>query len=398
MMTAGRARDYRPVVLSPARRAVLTRPLPLGTVLGDAVLAVGLAALALLQVLVVLPIASPPLGVLIALGSTLPIAWRRRHAAVAALAGALPWMVPAHGYLLLGYVASAILFYSLTATVGDRLVVTAVVVLAIACSVVAGVQQAVGIGEYVAGVVAVLAPAGVGLLVRAQRERTRRLEEITVLLERERDQRERAAVAEERARIARELHDLVSHALVVVAVQADAAQAALEHDPVRAGRPLHLIRSSTQEALTEMRRLLGVLRTQPGDPDHEPAPGLARLPALLERARAAGVEAELVVQGEQRTIVPSVDLTAYRILQEALTNVGKHAGGAAATVTVSWGDRLLDLRVRDHGQGPVVRPSPDAHGLVGMRERVRIHGGELVAGPAAGGGFEVHATLPLGPA
>jgi signal transduction histidine kinase len=364
-------------------------------VLGDAVLAGVLAVVALVQVLTLFPIASPTVGAAIALGSTVPIAWRRRHPAIAALVGTLPWIVPVHGFLIVGYIAAVLLFYSLTANGTENAVAVVVVVIAVVCSVVGGAEQAVSAGEYVGGALAVVAPAGVGLLVRAQRERAARLEEITTLLERERDQRERAAVADERARIARELHDLVSHALVVVSVQADAAQAALEQDPAQARQPLDTIRSSAQEALTEMRRLLGVLRTDLLDPGREPPPGLAQLPALIERAHAANVRADLVVDGIPGTVPQSVDLTAYRIVQEALTNVGKHARGAPATVSILWREDALEIRVRDAGPGQSGPPSPDAHGIVGMRERVRIHRGRFRAGTAEGGGYEVSAVLPL---
>jgi signal transduction histidine kinase len=195
------------------------------------------------------------------------------------------------------------------------------------------------------------------------------------------------SVAEERARIARELHDVVAHGVSVIAVQADAAEAALEHDPARAGRPLRSIRGSAQDALAEMRRMVGVLGET-----HErgPQPGLAQLPALIEQA---GVPVEFAQDGEPVAVPASLDLTAYRIVQEALTNVRKHAGSAPTSVHVSWQPDTLHLSVRDRGPGP--NGHGDGHGLVGMRERVRIHGGRLHAGPAAGGGFEVVAELPL---
>ena len=211
---------------------------------------------------------------------------------------------------------------------------------------------------------------------------------------RERATAQRIAVAEERARIARELHDVVAHGVSVIAVQADATEAALEHDPARAAEPLRTIRGSAHDALGEMRRMLGVLREGDEGSDHGPQPGLARLPELLEHARAGGVNVDVEVKGEPRALPASLDLTAYRIVQEALTNVLKHAPGAPATVRLDWSPSLLELAVRDAGPGPNGVPS-SGHGLVGMAERVRIHGGRLHTGATAGGGFEVIVQLPL---
>ena len=389
--------EPRSVTVLRVKRAtgeMLRRPTPCATTVGDLLLAGVLALGALLQVLVFLPIAAPLVGAVIALGSTVPVAWRRTHPAVAALVGTLPWAIPAHGFVLVGYVAGVVLFYSLTAYCPDAYVAGGVVLIGCVLAVVGGAEQHVAIGEYFGGLLVVVAPAGVGLLVRSQRERTRQLEELTSLLERERDRRERAAVADERARIARELHDLVAHALTVVAVQADAAQAAIEKNPIQAHAPLATIRASAQQGLREMRRLLGVLRSDDGDADLAPLPGIAQLPVLIEQARTAGVTARLHLDQPNRDVSPSVDLTAYRIVQEALTNAGKHARGAAVEVDVRWLGDAFDIRVRDKGPGPNGAPAPDAHGLVGMRERVRIHGGTFEAGAVDGGGFCVHALLP----
>jgi signal transduction histidine kinase len=214
------------------------------------------------------------------------------------------------------------------------------------------------------------------------------------LVRRERERAHQIAVAEERARIARELHDVVAHGVSVIAVQADAAEAALEHDPDRAGAPLRTIRGSAHDALGEMRRMLGVLRAGDEGSDHSPQPGLAQLPALVEHAQAAGLPVTLEIEGSPRAVPASLDLTAYRIVQEALTNVRKHAPGAPTTVRVGWEAASLRLAVRDQGPG-ANGADPAGHGLVGMQERVRIHGGRLRTGSAVGGGFEVVAELPL---
>ena len=335
----------------------------------DAVVAAALAAVSLAQVLV-FPIAPPAVGVVIALASTIPIAFRRSYPVAALIVGTVMWAYPTDGYLVVGYVAVFLLLYSFATGVDDLRMVAAAPVILMAVSVVTLLRNDEGIGEWIGTLLAVTAPVAVGRLVRRERAHARE-----------------TAVSEERARIARELHDVVAHGVSVIAVQADAAEAALEHDPARAASPLRTIRGSAHDALAEMRRMVGVLGESR---ERGPQPGLAELPALIEHT---GGNVTLAIDGEPRRVPASLDLTAYRIVQEALTNVRKHAGNAPATVRVHWRPDALELAVRDHGPGP--GGGSDGHGLVGMRERVRIHGGRLRAGPAAGGGFEVHAELPL---
>jgi signal transduction histidine kinase len=305
-----------------------------------------------------------------------PIAFRRPHPVAAALVGLVPWAIPTDGYVAVGYVAVLLLFYTLAVQVDDLRVVVAVAAFALALSVATLIQLDEGVAEYLSSFLVVIAPVAVGRLVRRERDRTHRM-----------------AVAEERARIARELHDVVAHGVSVIAVQADAAEAALQQDPARAAEPLRTIRGSAHDALGEMRRMLGVLREGDEGSEHGPQPGLARLPELVDHARAGGVPVALEVEGEPRALPASLDLTAYRIVQEALTNVSKHAAGAPATVRLAWSPTLLELTIRDAGPGP--NGAEGGHGLVGMQERVRIHGGRLHTGEAAGGGFEVIAGLPL---
>jgi signal transduction histidine kinase len=333
----------------------------------DVIVAAVLAAISVAQVLL-FPIAPRALGVVIALSSTIPIAFRRAHPVRALVVGTAAWAIPTDGYLIVGYVAVFLLLYSFAVAVDDLRVVIAAPVILFGMSVIALLRNDEPIGEWLGSILAVSAPIAVGRFVRRERDRTHQ-----------------AAVSEERARIARELHDVVAHGVSVIAVQADAAEAALEHDPARAATPLRSIRGSAHDALAEMRRMVGVLGET-----HErgPQPGLAQLPALIQESGAT-----LEVSGEPLAVPASLDLAAYRIVQEALTNVRKHAGSAPTTVRLTWHDALLELDVRDHGPGP--NGHGEGHGLVGMRERVRIHGGRLRTGPAAGGGFEVHAELPL---
>jgi signal transduction histidine kinase len=364
------------------------RPRPLDVQLA------GLLLTASVTQVLVQPIAARPVGVLIAVLSCAPIAFRHTQPIAAALVGSLVWFVPSDGYLYLGYVAAVLLFYSLGAEVADGRMVVAVSVLASAIGVVTtlAIHDDV-VGEAAGAVLVVAAPVAAGRIVRRQREQQRRLEELTLHLERERERGARAAVAEERTRIARELHDVVAHGVSVIAIQSDAAEAALDRDPDLARQPLQAIRGSARDALTEMRRLLGVLRCDDDPSEVAPQPGLAQLPDLIERA---GLPVTLEVQGEPRALPAGIDISAYRILQEALTNVRKHAAAAPTTVRIAWTDDTLELDVRDEGPGPPSRPADDGgHGLVGMRERVRLLGGELYTGPAGGtGGFEVRAVLP----
>jgi signal transduction histidine kinase len=202
----------------------------------------------------------------------------------------------------------------------------------------------------------------------------------------------------ERARIARELHDVVAHHISMVAVQAETARLATPGMPAAGAQRLSAIGDTARAALTEMRRLLGVLRSdaQTDAADRRPQPGLEQLNELLDEARdASGAGTRLIVGGPPVSLDPGVELAAYRIAQEALTNARRHAPGAAVDVELHYTDDALQLRIRDNGPGPSPTPPADGHGLLGMRERAAAVGGQLRTGPAAGGGFLVEATLPV---
>src|SRR4051794_38512160 len=332
---------------------------------GDALLAAALAIPSLVQVLVA-PIAPRAVGVLIALLATVPIAFRGRNAALAAFIGSATWWIDTDGYIVLGYVAAALLFYSLGAHEPDSRRVLAVAGFEIAAGLVGTLRSQPAAYEFVAAVSIVIGPTLVGRIVRRQHQQAERLRELTWHLERERERSAYAAVTEERARIARELHDVVAHGVSVIAIQADAAEMALDRDPALARRPLATIHASAAEALADMRRLLGVLRDDHDGNDLTPQPGLAQLGPLLERAREAGLPVTLEQEGEPRELPASLDLAAYRILQEALTNVRKHASGAPAAVRLVWGAEALDLIVRDQGTRKNGNGT-SGHGLLGMR-------------------------------
>jgi signal transduction histidine kinase len=204
----------------------------------------------------------------------------------------------------------------------------------------------------------------------------------------------REAIVAERGRIARELHDVVAHHMSVMIVQAAAARAVGETDPTAAAEALRRVEDSGRAGLAEMRRLLRLLDAD--DPaDREPQPGLARLDELLEGMRATGLPVEAVVEGTPRPVSPGVDLSAYRVVQEALTNSLKHAGGAGARVVLRYRPTVLELEIADEGPGSLVdTTSSGGRGLMGMRERVQLCGGEFEAGPHDGGGFVVRARLP----
>ena len=216
---------------------------------------------------------------------------------------------------------------------------------------------------------------------------------------RDREFATREAVAAERAAIARELHDVVAHHMSVMVVQAGAARAVSGSDPAATAEALRQIEASGRTGLTEMRRLLEVLKAEDDGDDRAPQPGLARLGELLDAMRASGLSVEAVVEGSPRPLSPGVDLSAYRIVQEALTNALRHAGGASARVVLRYEPDAVELEIADDGPGPAEDlEASGGHGLIGMRERIQLFGGELEAGPRPDGGFLVRARLPPEPA
>jgi signal transduction histidine kinase len=277
-----------------------------------------------------------------------------------------------------------------------------------------GRRAAIGAGLMICGIVATTAIGGPlsisdvafpSVLVvafclagRTARSRARLAGELHEAAARARERRAAAAelaVAEERRRIAREMHDVVAHSVSLMVVQAGGARRILERDPARAQAAARLIADTGRDAIVELQRLLGVLQVDQG-----PAPTLEELDRLVDRARAAGLPVALAIEGEPRSLPAGVELAAYRVLQEAITNAIKYAGGARTRVCVRYGADDVQLEVHDSGTGSGAA-SPvggGGHGLVGMSERVRVFGGELHTGRRADGGFEVRARIPLGEA
>jgi len=212
--------------------------------------------------------------------------------------------------------------------------------------------------------------------------------------EAEREEQARLAVAEERARIARELHDVVGHSVSVMTVQASAVRRLLEPDQEKEREALLVVEQTGREALAEMRRMVGVLRRPEEAPALAPQPSLDRIEQLVAHTRETGLPVELRIEGTRVELPAGIDTTAYRIVQEALTNAVKHARASRAEVVVRYVDGTVELTISDDGQGGG-DGGGSGHGLVGMRERVSVYGGELEAGPQASGGFRLRATLPV---
>jgi signal transduction histidine kinase len=334
-----------------------------------------------------------------------PLAWRRRApvpaAAVILVAGLLE-LVLAHEFLPANY-AVLVMVYSLAAYAPGWAARTGLG-LGLFGAVVAAVRY------FASGSDALLLTAGsigvtvvaawaLGDLRRARLLRLEALEERAELLALERDQEMRLAATAERARIARELHDVVAHSLSVVIAQADGGRYAGKTDPEAATGALEAIAATGRQALTDMRSLLGVLRDGGGE-EYAPQPDVAAITDLVEDVRASGLDVDLIVEGDPRPLPAGPQLAAYRIVQESLTNVLKHAGPASrAWVRLQWRPDALELSVLDDGRGAsaaMVGSDGEGQGVRGMVERAQLHGGRLETGPRPGGGFGVHAALPYG--
>ena len=343
------------------------------------------------------------LGYVLVLLHTLPLAGRRRFpGAVLALSVASGLAVAALGLPpeILG-VAILVAVYTVAAY-ADRWV--PLVGLAVAEVGSAAVQLTSGRFQaptVVSNGLVIGAAWLLGHFVGVRRAYIRQLEERTAELERARAELARRAVVEERLRLARKLHDVVAHAMSVIAVQSGVGAHVADTQPEEAAKALAAIEATSRAALEELRRLLGVLR-QEDEPqgDLAPVPGLADLEGLLAEVAKTGLAVKLQVHGTRPSLPAGVDLSAYRIVQEALTNVVKHAGPARAQVTVGYHDQNVTVEVTDDGRGAMTSASDgrvgSGHGLIGMRERVAAFGGNLEVGPGLDGGFRVAARLPLG--
>ena len=248
-------------------------------------------------------------------------------------------------------------------------------------------------GDAVWGPSLVVLTVGAGFAGRSIRARTSALEDRADALDREEQRRAAEAAAEERRRIARELHDIISHSLGVVVLQAGAAERMLGRDPARAQEVLESIRANGLEAIGEMKTLLGLMDSGPRS-TREPQPSLSDVDGLVSRMRDAGLDVSLAVEGQHRALPAALELSAFRVVQEGLTNSLKHAGGAHVRAVLRYGKDELEVEIADDGAA-VANGAGSGRGLAGMRERVEIFGGRLAVGPQPGGGWMLHASFPL---
>lgn len=343
-----------------------------------------------------------PLGVALLLVATVPYFFRRKApVAVFAISTSAVVAISALGYFE-GVIPMVILLgaYTVGARCPTRVAVIAYgfVVLAL-LGLFLGHAQGFDVSTLLANLALFAAAFLFGGNVAARSARLAALEERAQAISREHEEEARRAVADERLRIAQELHDVVAHSMGVIAVQAGAGMHVIDTDPAEAKRSLEAISSTSRSTLTEIRRLLGVLREDEGASTAlAPAPGLGDLPSLTAELTDAGVPTTLRVDGPSADVPKGVELTTYRIVQEALTNVLKHGGpGARADVVVTVVPDAVHIEVSDDGRGIDLSVDGAAgHGLRGMRERVAVYGGDLHTGPRASGGFEVRADLPYG--
>ena len=362
----------------------------------DAAVAVGLVAWSLAD-----SVAGHTSGPVLVAGAAMAAttAGRRRYAAVAAvalatlvLAQALVSEPPEQEWLLVTVIVAC---YSLGAFEPHRvrsLAALAAVATAVSVSILRDASDSAG-NIVPTVLIFLVAPWAAGRVLHGRDRHSAHLTERIGWLERERELLAREAVTRERTRIAREMHDVVAHSLSVIAIQADAAEGALAHDPALAREPLDAVKRTAREALTEMRHLLGLLREDTDEPDRHPLPGLSALGPLVDQVRAAGLQVDVSVLGEEVPLPAGADLSAYRVVQEALTNTLKHAGATRVEVRVEHRADRVGIEVHDDGTPALVAGS-DGRGLLGMRERASLHGGTLEAGPAAGGGYRVRVELP----
>lgn len=345
------------------------------------------------------PRVSLPVALLLCLCTTLPLGLQRTYpaaVAVAVSAATLLSLVPFQSLTVTGLAVQLAVLYRLGRAGSRRL--TVLLVLPFVALALSGPPHS-GTGVRVLSVLLASlasAAAGAGLAHRARSEALEHTAAQRVIA----DTLLAHAARGERARIARELHDVVAHHISMIAVQAETARLTTPGLPASGAQRLLSIGDTARAALTEMRRLLGVLREDAGTqgPDRRPQPGLPQLIELLDEARdATGSGTRLIVHGPVTALDPGVELTAYRIVQEALTNARRHAPGAAVDVELRYGDEALRLRIRDNGPGASGQGAGPGHGhgLLGMRERAATVGGDLRTGPATGGGFLIEARLPI---
>ncbi|HZS23459.1 MAG TPA: histidine kinase [Gaiellaceae bacterium] len=365
----------------------------------DLLVALVVAALAALEVRFNGGVHPKWAGLVTELPFSLALAWRRRYPIAVVVALALGWgLEPALGVPpdqpVVPVLALVIALYSLAANAPVRRAFAGFALMLPAAAVSAlhiHGDAAVKLGNAAFGLVIAGGAWTAGAVVRSRTQQAGALARRAERLESERA----VAVAAERARIARELHDVLAHSISVMVVQAGAAAEVMRAAPDRAAEALDAVQETGRQALVEMGRLVGLLRERPEELGYAPQRRLADLDELADRMRDAGLPVDLRIEGEKRPVPLGVDLSAYRVVQEALTNALKHGGGATAVVRVAYRPGELALEILDDGGG-TGNGGGSGHGLIGMRERIAVFGGEFDAGPRPEGGFAVRACLPLG--
>jgi signal transduction histidine kinase len=377
------------------------RPLPARSRAFDLLLAGSLC-----MVFGFLSLAQAHFGGLLAFGMLVPLIWRRTHPELVFFAvcsvAVLQWLIGIE--LMPGNVGLLVALYAITVFGDVRLSRIALGIGGLGVLMATSRYWASSDWKQQVTTMGGLAAVVFGVWAFGERRRTRglyvaQLEERAAQLERDRDRESKLAVSNERTRIAREIHDVVAHGLSIMIVQADGGLYAADQSPEAAKKALATIGDTGRTSLTEMRKMLGLLKQDDNELDPNqprPQPGVSSLPELIDNVRDAGLAVEYQVTGQPRELPALLGLTAYRIVQEGLTNTLKHAGpGARTSVLLDFGREMLTVVVTDDGRGAGVAPSTDpGHGLVGMRQRVSVSGGTVSAGPKAGGGYEVVARLP----
>ena len=372
----------------------------------DSTIAFGLSALSLLAVAGGASEAGrrDTLSITLLLLETLPLLGRRRWpipVLVITLAATILHASLVEGAVVNESLGALVALFTVAERYDRRVSITATFAVggAFAALIVARAGSQIAVSGFFQTMLSVGIVWALGDWARTRRRYADAIEENARLQEADREERARRAVQDERERIARELHDIVTHHVSVIVIQAGAGLTALEPRPEQARSALEAIDRTSREALTDMRRMLGILGVTPSTEDatRKPMPGLGRLGELIEEVRAAGLPVELSIDGDRRPLDAGIELSAYRIVQEALTNALKHASGARALVRMRYEERALEIEVTDQG-GSGDRDLGEAgsggRGLIGMRERVALYGGEFEAGPSTGG-FRVRARLPI---
>ena len=381
--------------------AVLTARSTSVQALLDVVVPVLLAVLAVVQLVADPPSANAGLLTVLALAAVLPLAVRRRAPLLVSVvvgASVIGQVVVADGApaTFASFVAVMICVYTLAREARPAEAVAGLLLITAAVATVTVLQaqvEPIEPFEIVYPLVYFGLAGGLGAFVRQRALRLAAVEDRATALEGELEREAELAAAEERARIARELHDVVAHGLSLMVVQAEAAEELLGRSPEAAVAPIHRVQETGRQALAEMRRLLGVLRAADAGPaETTPQPSLRRVPELVREAADVGLRVDVAVEGEPADLPPGLELAAYRIVQEALTNTRRHARATSACVRLAYSPEALRIEVTDDGRNPPADRT--GHGLIGMRERAALYGGTLTAGAAADGGFRVVAVLP----